>query len=420
MSHLCDFCGEQRSIVYCRSDAASLCLSCDRNVHSANALSQRHSRTLLCDRCSAQPAVIRCTEESVSLCQNCDWNGHAGSAVSSGHKRETINCYIGCPSAAEFSRIWSFFQELPQIAESDCEQGLGLMTINESNVSNCWASPENSTLDVSGAGKMEEPEAVDKSNALIGSSSGSAMCPMPCTADLTAGAVDLTTPKLSCPGTKDFEFCKDDIYEDLNVDDVDLTFQNYEELFGVSHNQTGHLFDDDEIDIFFDTRATYAGNSNCQGELVGEASSAGQVKPMQATCSNAVSADSVMSKPVKNADSSQFFPARQACFSLSLSFSGLTGESSAGDYQDCGVSSVLLMGEPPVFEAGLENSSLPRGSRVSAVMRYKEKKKARKFEKKIRYASRKAMADVRRRVKGRFVKAGEAYDYDPLAQARSC
>lgn len=99
---------------------------------------------------------------------------------------------------------------------------------------------------------------------------------------------------------------------------------------------------------------------------------------MQATCSNAVSTDSVMSKPVKNADSSQCFPARQACFSLSLSFSGLTGESSAGDYQDCGVSSVLLMGEPPVFGAGLENSLLPRASRVSAVMRYKEKKKARK------------------------------------------
>ncbi|RWW41164.1 hypothetical protein BHE74_00053363 [Ensete ventricosum] len=197
MSHLCDFCGEQRSIIYCRSDAASLCLSCDRNVHSANALSRRHSRTLLCDRCSEQPAVVRCAEESVSLCLDCDWNGHgAAAAVSSGHKRETINCYLGCPSAAEFSRIWPFFQELPEIAGSDCEQGLGLMTIDESSVSNCWASPENSTLDVPGAGKLEDLEAVDKSNALIGSSSGSAICPMSCTADLTAGAVDSTTPKV--------------------------------------------------------------------------------------------------------------------------------------------------------------------------------------------------------------------------------
>jgi hypothetical protein len=42
-----------------------------------------------------------------------------------------------------------------------------------------------------------------------------------------------------------------------------------------------------------------------------------------------------------------------------------------------------------------------------------------RFDKKIRYASRKARADVRKRVKGRFVKAGEAYDYDPLCQTRS-
>ena len=42
-----------------------------------------------------------------------------------------------------------------------------------------------------------------------------------------------------------------------------------------------------------------------------------------------------------------------------------------------------------------------------------------RFDKKVRYASRKARADVRRREKGRFIKAGEAYDYDPLKETRS-
>jgi len=37
-----------------------------------------------------------------------------------------------------------------------------------------------------------------------------------------------------------------------------------------------------------------------------------------------------------------------------------------------------------------------------------------RFGKQIRYASRKARADTRKRVKGRFVKQGEVYDYDPL------
>ena len=42
-----------------------------------------------------------------------------------------------------------------------------------------------------------------------------------------------------------------------------------------------------------------------------------------------------------------------------------------------------------------------------------------RYEKTIRYASRKSRADVRKRVKGRFVKAGEAYDYDPLGATKS-
>lgn len=108
MGYLCDFCGEQRSIVYCQSDAASLCLSCDRNVHSANALSKQHSRTLVCERCNSQPALVRCVDERISMCQNCDWMGHAGSNVTPAHKKQAVNCYSGCPSAAELSEMWSF------------------------------------------------------------------------------------------------------------------------------------------------------------------------------------------------------------------------------------------------------------------------------------------------------------------------
>lgn len=42
-----------------------------------------------------------------------------------------------------------------------------------------------------------------------------------------------------------------------------------------------------------------------------------------------------------------------------------------------------------------------------------------RFGKQIRYASRKIRADTRKRVKGRFVKAGEAYDYDPSVSRTS-
>ena len=97
---------------------------------------------------------------------------------------------------------------------------------------------------------------------------------------------------------------------------------------------------------------------------------------MQPACSNAASVDSLMSNPGTKADPSVSFPARQARSSLSLSCSGLTGESSAGDHPE--MSSVLLMGEPPWYPTGPECSLFAAANRDSAVMRYKEKKKSRK------------------------------------------
>uniref|UniRef100_A0A0D9YXL6 CCT domain-containing protein n=1 Tax=Oryza glumipatula TaxID=40148 RepID=A0A0D9YXL6_9ORYZ len=339
MDALCDFCGEQRSMVYCRSDAASLCLSCDRNVHSANALSRRHTRTLLCDRCVGQPAAVRCLEENTSLCQNCDWNGHGAASSAAGHKRQTINCYSGCPSSAELSRIWSFSMDIPTVAaEPNCEEGINMMSINDNDVNNhCGAPEDGRLLDIASTALMSDLPTGDKFKPLIGSSSGDGMNLLPLNSDQPAEPVS-TTPK--------------------------------------------------------------------------------QPKPVQPECSNVASVDSGMSNPAARADSSHCIPGRQAISNISLSFSGLTGESSAGDFQDCGVSSMILMGEPPWHPPGPESSSAG-GSRDNALTRYKEKKKRRKFDKKIRYASRKARADVRKRVKGRFVKAGEAYDYDPLSQTRS-
>jgi hypothetical protein len=44
------------------------------------------------------------------------------------------------------------------------------------------------------------------------------------------------------------------------------------------------------------------------------------------------------------------------------------------------------------------------GGREARLMRYREKRKNRRFEKTIRYASRKAYAETRPRIKGRFAK----------------
>ncbi|KAI9107231.1 hypothetical protein K1719_021840 [Acacia pycnantha] len=408
MGYICDFCGEQRSMVYCRSDAACLCLSCDRNVHSANALSRRHSRTLVCERCNSQPALVRCTEEKISLCQNCDWVGHSTSTSLSTHKRQTINCYSGCPSAAELSSIWSFVLDIPTIGESSCEQELGMMSIDENSNRSDWVPPE--SQNASGSAQVIDVHSMDKS--CVGPSSMPESSLEPRTLDHPIVSANQSLSKLYCPGTKDSELYEDDdLYGDFDMDEMDLNLENYEELFGMALSHSEELFENGGIDSLFGTKETSAGDSNHQAG--DEGSSVGLVNTPHPACSNAASADSM---PSTKTEPILCFTGKHA--QSNLSFSGVAGENSGADYQDCGASSMLLTGEPPWCPPCPE-SSLKTSNRSDAVMRYKEKKKTRMFEKRVRYASRKARADVRRRVKGRFIKAGEAYDYDPLSETRS-
>ncbi|XP_074365469.1 zinc finger protein CONSTANS-LIKE 10 [Apium graveolens] len=407
MGYLCDFCGEQRSMVYCRSDAACLCLSCDRSVHSANALSKRHSRTLVCERCNLQPAFVRCVEENLSLCQNCDWVAHGNLNSGSAHKTQAVNCYSGCPSADELSNIWSFLLDLPSVVDSTCEQGIGSMSI---------ADKSQASFGTTTGSNNQQDQCIDASTLKHGDKSnlwkGSAVSKVDkkrADGNRQLESAKAAPPKMGFSGAKELNIREeDDYYEDFNMDELDLNIEKYEELFGVGHNDPQHLFNDDGIDSLFEMKGLGA-NSSCQDAYV-EKSSIGLENIAQPTGSNAASADSIMSCKTEP----------NACFARqtsNLSFSGLTGDSSTGDYQDCGASPMLVMGEPPPWCT--PETSLASSTRSSAVQRYKDKKKTRKFEKRVRYATRKARADVRKRVKGRFVKAGDAFDYDPLSQTRS-
>ncbi|KAL6975512.1 Zinc finger protein CONSTANS-like [Sarracenia purpurea var. burkii] len=411
MGYICDFCGEQRSVVYCRSDAACLCLSCDSNVHSANALSRRHFRTLVCEKCNSQPAFVRCLEERISLCQTCDSLEHTGLASASTHQKEAVNCYSGCPSAAELSTIWPFVLDFPSMGDSTCVQEMNSMNITERILTNCGDPLQgNNGQDVSVSAEVNNVKDSGNSSVLMGSSSMLQMNIVPKNVDQPVELANSTSSKVCCPGTKVPDFCKDDFYEDFYMDEVDLNVENYEELFGVALNDPEQLFGNDGIDSLFGVKGLFGTDLNYQGTHAAEGSS---VNTMQPACSNTTSADSVMSS--KTEPNLSF--AWQA--HLSLSFSGLTGESSAGDYQDCDASSMPLVEEPQWCSPPCPESSFA-SIRSNAVMRYREKKKSRKYGKKVRYASRKARADVSTRVKGRFVKAGNAYDYNPLSGNSRC
>uniref|UniRef100_A0A7N0TAT7 CONSTANS-like protein n=1 Tax=Kalanchoe fedtschenkoi TaxID=63787 RepID=A0A7N0TAT7_KALFE len=67
-------------------------------------------------------------------------------------------------------------------------------------------------------------------------------------------------------------------------------------------------------------------------------------------------------------------------------------------------------------EAAAQAVPLFGAEREARVMRYREKRKSRKFEKTIRYASRKAYAETRPRIKGRFAKRADGGDVAGVEQ----
>nr|QVG73931.1 COL4 [Tamarix hispida] len=100
---ICDFCGESTALLYCRADSAKLCFACDREVHSTNQLFTKHTRWQLCDVCDSSPASIFCFTERLVLCQNCDFESHNSVRNSLVHDRRPLEGFNGCPSLSELS-----------------------------------------------------------------------------------------------------------------------------------------------------------------------------------------------------------------------------------------------------------------------------------------------------------------------------
>ncbi|PRQ52863.1 putative transcription factor C2C2-CO-like family [Rosa chinensis] len=444
----CELCWRASALIYCRADMARLCLNCDGSVHSANALARRHSRWFLCDKCNDQPATVRCLDENMSLCQSCEWN-HNNGVTGMGHRNQAISCYTGCPSLSEISRIWSAVLEGGSASGGfggSAWESLGgsVMPKNENNcISNCLERRDSdaSSFGVVSAGKLNEVLAESNCtpkfepwmapSAMIPSNPN---CIQPQCKDQAP-----FLPQESSQMPKGSSNFKDlgiqdgnDLCEGLNMDDVPLDVENDDELFSCSQGPSRYSFEDGELDcLLMDQKNLSVTESNGphSDNAIQQASPSRQQECTVGFHSSCVS-DSVM-PPVMNAGSTVncsllmnpscsrninleglINPTGQVHSSISLSLSSITRDTTHPDYQDCGLSPVFLSAEP--WDSTLETSS-PR-ARDKAKMRYEEKKKTRTFGKQIRYASRKARADTRKRVKGRFVKSGEEYDYDPLVR----
>ncbi|OMO99988.1 Zinc finger, B-box [Corchorus olitorius] len=424
MEPLCDFCRGVRAVVYCKPDSARLCLSCDRCVHSANLLSRRHARSLLCEKCNSQPAVVRCLDDKLSLCEGCDWNANGCSSLE--HRREALNSYTDCPSLVEFRRIWSSVLDASSSGSFDAGSSVGALPANDTCAVNCLNQREQGGSFGMVDAKLNEQDPCPKLKPWMGPSSL-----IPTNANYMSYCRDQeplfsegsNMPK-DCSDLKDFKLPDgDDLCEGLNINDVNLNFETADEIFGCPQDQTRYQFENVGTDCLLMEKNLSVTESDGPIESTLETTSSGQKDCLPPFPSSEIGGSASVMAAMTATSNCMFmnpgcgrninlgYPVGQIPSTIALSLSNITGESSAAEYQDCGLSPAFLTAESP-WESNLE-ASCPQ-ARDKAKMRYNEKKKTRTFGKQIRYASRKARADTRKRVKGRFVKAGDAYDYDPL------
>ncbi|CAL0328965.1 unnamed protein product [Lupinus luteus] len=431
MEPLCEFCGIIRAMVYCKSDSARLCMNCDVSVHGANSLSYRHSRSILCNKCNSQTGIVYCMDEKMSLCQSCDWN-HKGCSLL-GHKRQALESYSGCPSLTELPSFLSFVIDAISSCGGGLDHGWGshsatLSSKNDTGTSKSFEQdqPNNDdavdTFDLV-SGKLNEIEESVKPEPWI--EQPTTIPPPnpnyapPYIMDQTIFCPQDSNLLEECDNLKGLGISDDD---DLNVDSFKLNFEKRDEIFECSQVATRYHLDNGAMDCSLMEKNISFTESKSLIESAMEASSSVQqdcVAFQSSRDDNPASmmhginnnANCVLMPPSCIENINLEFPHEQVHSSMSLSLPNITGESSTTDFQDCGLPPGFMAGEPPPWASILEASN-PQ-ARERAKLRYFEKKKTRRFGKQIRYESRKARADTRRRVKGRFVKAGEEFDYDP-------
>ncbi|XP_073059596.1 putative zinc finger protein CONSTANS-LIKE 11 [Primulina eburnea] len=396
----CDFCGVVRALVYCKSDAARLCLQCDGCVHSANCLSRKHLRSLICDKCNSQAAVLRCLDEDLCFCQTCDHGCRVDGVGSSGpgHDRLKLNFYSGCPSPVEFSKIWSTVPDSNKSHE-------GTVMV-DGNIE------MGGSLSSGGGGGGMMANRLNEIASCVKFDSWVFPPPIPPLLSISSG-FDLAIYQGCVESIKDLGL--HDICDSVDMDEIALNFESGYEMLENLQKQTINISDDGGTrgGLLMEKNLPVTGSNSTRIKSTLKASSSLQ---QDCLCFTRSSTNLI---PAMNSNSNCMFMDSNICpgfasgqvpSSMSLSLSNITGESSAADYQDCGLSTLFLTRESP-WDSNFE-PSCPQ-ARDKAKMRYNEKKKTRTFGKQIRYASRKARADTRRRVKGRFVKSGEAFDFDP-------
>ncbi|XP_062208893.1 uncharacterized protein LOC133910553 [Phragmites australis] len=362
----CDYCGSGAAAVYCHADAARLCLPCDRHVHGANGVCSRHARTPLCADCRATGAVFRRAASAAPtgglfLCSDCDFGRHRDGGEPPLHDRCAVQAYTGCPPAHELAGLLGVpFFEKRAAADSD-------------GWWNIW----------------EEPQVLSLEDLIVPTT--------PC-----HGFQPLLTP--SSPKNRSIP-SEGKINEEILRQLGELAESDGGVQAAAGHEdaeQAGDQFPSWAPPQYITGHGSFGRENSREVATMptpGYENSSWNNNDYHALNDACKVEIAYEQAPVSSAEAclSSFVPMSEICPSMS------NGSSMEGNHQANPGFGVPMQAFPK--RGGFD--VVPCPDRDSIISRYKEKRKARRFDKQVRYESRKVRADGRLRIKGRFAKANQ-------------
>nr|AEP02803.1 heading day 1 [Oryza rufipogon] len=352
----CDGCRAAPSVVYCRADAAYLCASCDARVHAANRVASRHERVRVCEACERAPAALACRADAAALCVACDVQVHSANPLARRHQRVPVAPLPAITIPATSVLAEAVVATATVLGDKDEEVDSWLLLSKDSDDDDDNNNNNNNNNDNDN----------NDNNNSNNSNNG-----------MYFGEVD-----------EYFDLVGYNSYYDNRIEN------NQDQQYGM-HEQQEQQQQQQEMQKEFAEKE----GSEC-------------VVPSQITM---LSEQQHSGYGVVGADQAASMTAGVSAYtdsiSNSISFSsmeaGIVPDSTVIDMPNSRIltpAGAINLFSGPSLQMSLHFSSMDREARV---LRYREKKKARKFEKTIRYETRKAYAEARPRIKGRFAKRSD-------------
>lgn len=341
---LCDSCKTTSASLFCRADSAFLCVPCDGKVHAANKLASHHARVWMCEVCEQAPASVTCKADAATLCVTCDRDIHSANPLARRHER---------------------FPVVPFYDHATAVSKMGGGGDNNDNNDHHFLLD----FDVNAGGtEAEEAEAA------------SWLLPNPNLNKIADGSENDSVKVTE--SESEYMFNEIDPYLDIDLKTPDqkppLIIRRY------NSPTDGVVPVQDK-------------NSNHHYQMPPHAHPSSDVVEGLP----AYDVDYARSKPFMYNFTSQSVSQSVSSSSLEIEAAVVPDHSAAM----ADVSNNYHHQQPSSVEA--YPTPVSGFDREARVLRYREKRKNRRFEKTIRYASRKAYAETRPRIKGRFAKRSE-------------